>query len=68
VIPYLGLLPLLLGLRAAWRAWRERHTAVDEIPGAGNSPAVLSVAVVTFANGGDNIGLRHRPNRRTCSP
>ncbi|WP_255512796.1 cadmium resistance transporter [Kribbella sp. VKM Ac-2568] len=24
VIPYLGLLPLYLGLRAGWSAWRER--------------------------------------------
>jgi hypothetical protein len=25
VLPYLGLLPLALGLRAAWRLWRERY-------------------------------------------
>lgn len=56
VIPYLGLLPLLLGIRAGWRAWRERHdAAAAEPPGAG--PTVLSVAAVTFANGGDNIGV-----------
>lgn len=57
VIPYLGLLPLLLGLRAAWRAWRERHNADGDTPGAGNGPTVLAVAAVTFANGGDNIGV-----------
>src|SRR5215210_2695017 len=25
VLPYLGLVPLALGLRAAWRAWHERR-------------------------------------------
>jgi cadmium resistance protein CadD (predicted permease) len=59
VIPYLGLLPLLLGLRAAWRAWRERHNADDddEPVGTGNGPTILAVGAVTFANGGDNIGV-----------
>jgi cadmium resistance protein CadD (predicted permease) len=58
-IPYLGLVPLLLGLRAAWKVWRERrsdHAAgeeTDDKPGAG----VLAIATVTFANGGDNIGV-----------
>ncbi|GAA3550293.1 hypothetical protein GCM10022222_37290 [Amycolatopsis ultiminotia] len=55
-VPYLGLMPLLLGLRAAWQAWRERH-ADDELAKTGNGPAVLAVAAVTFANGGDNIGV-----------
>jgi cadmium resistance protein CadD (predicted permease) len=55
-IPYLGLLPLFLGLRAAWTTWR-RHRDADpgEEPPAG--PGVLQVATVTFANGGDNIGV-----------
>jgi cadmium resistance protein CadD (predicted permease) len=26
--PYLGLSPLALGLRAAWRLWRERHDRI----------------------------------------
>jgi cadmium resistance protein CadD (predicted permease) len=58
-IPYLGLLPLLLGLRAAWKVWREHRAgnAPDEdskgTPGVG----MLEVATVTFANGGDNIGV-----------
>ncbi|MCK2239160.1 MULTISPECIES: cadmium resistance transporter [unclassified Crossiella] len=58
VIPYLGLLPLVLGLRAGWQAWRERRSGGEdesEVPGAG--PTVAAVAAVTFANGGDNIGV-----------
>jgi cadmium resistance protein CadD (predicted permease) len=55
VIPYLGLLPLLLGIRAGWRAWRDRHAPDDETE---DRPAgILPVAAVTFANGGDNIGV-----------
>jgi cadmium resistance protein CadD (predicted permease) len=60
VMPYLGLLPLSLGLRAAWHAWRDRHgrngedgNAVEDRGG----PTVLEVSAVTFANGGDNIGV-----------
>jgi cadmium resistance protein CadD (predicted permease) len=58
VIPYLGVLPLLLGIRAAWRVWRERDDAEgDETQATSNGPAVFAVAAVTFANGGDNIGV-----------
>lgn len=59
VIPYLGLLPVALGVRAAWRAWRERRDSANEEPAAatGSGPAVFAVAAVTFANGGDNIGV-----------
>ncbi len=53
VLPWLGLVPLLLGLRAAWRVWRKDDE--DEEPDVG--PGVLAVAGVTFANGGDNIGV-----------
>lgn len=55
VVPYLGLVPLALGLHAAWRLIRPR--------GAGDSPpgdrgvGLLQVTAVTFANGGDNIGV-----------
>ncbi|MBM7774487.1 cadmium resistance protein CadD (predicted permease) [Actinokineospora baliensis] len=51
-IPYLGLLPLALGVKAAIQLWRHR----DDTPAA-TSPTILAVATVTFANGGDNIGV-----------
>ena len=59
-IAYLGLVPLLLGVRAAITAWRERHDPpgdADGSPVADRAPGVLTVAGVTFANGGDNIGV-----------
>jgi len=56
-IPYLGLLPLALGLRAAWRAWRERGDPAESASVTGKGPGVFAVAAVTFANGGDNIGV-----------
>ncbi|MFB9616073.1 cadmium resistance transporter [Kutzneria kofuensis] len=60
VIPYLGLVPLLLGLRAAWTVIRERRAggedAVDT-PAGDKGAGILQVAAVTFANGGDNIGV-----------
>jgi cadmium resistance protein CadD (predicted permease) len=57
-IPYLGLLPLLLGIRAAWDVWRSRDDpgSDDETPTVGGASA-WEVATVTFANGGDNIGV-----------
>ncbi|GAA2587167.1 cadmium resistance transporter [Winogradskya consettensis] len=58
LIPYLGLLPLFLGLRAGWSAWRTRHDdeSADGEPSE-KAPGPLQVAAVTFANGGDNIGV-----------
>ncbi len=56
VIAYFGLIPLLLGAYAAWRAWRGRGED-DEQKTAGKKVAVGTVAAVTFANGGDNIGV-----------
>ncbi|WP_414673136.1 cadmium resistance transporter [Kribbella sp.] len=54
-IPYLGLLPLLLGLRAAWTVWKHRNS--DDDPPRAKDAGILQVAMVTFANGGDNIGV-----------
>jgi cadmium resistance protein CadD (predicted permease) len=59
-IPYLGLLPLTLGLKAAWRAWKDQRDGdgdeeAEETRASGPGP--LEVAAVTFANGGDNIGV-----------
>lgn len=54
-LPYFGLIPLALGLYAAWRTWRNRGD--DEAQVAGKQVGVLTVAAVTFANGGDNIGV-----------
>ncbi|GIE78927.1 cadmium transporter [Actinoplanes philippinensis] len=57
-IPLLGLLPLALGVKAAVQAWRRRHDDDDDdSPGGDGGPGVLTVAAVTFANGGDNIGV-----------
>ncbi|MGH3580085.1 MAG: cadmium resistance transporter [Mycobacterium sp.] len=53
-IPYLGLVPLALGLRAAWDAWRGSDDDDDD---DGKNVGVWAVAAVTFANGGDNIGV-----------
>jgi cadmium resistance protein CadD (predicted permease) len=54
-VPYLGLLPLTLGIKAAVQAWRRRDDPGEEKVGRG--PKVLEIAAVTFANGGDNIGV-----------
>ncbi len=56
-IPYLGLLPLALGIRAGFQAWRQRRDPDDDTDEATGGPRALEVAAVTFANGGDNIGV-----------
>lgn len=66
-LPYLGLAPLLLGLRAAWTAWRghRRDRADSAKPEDGNGPShagdgrpgIAQTAIVTVANGTDNIGV-----------
>lgn len=55
-IPYFGLIPLTLGLRAAWQAWRGDDDD-DGAETAGRNVGVGTVAGVTFANGGDNVGV-----------
>ncbi|MCZ4511430.1 cadmium resistance transporter [Streptomyces sp. ActVer] len=58
VVPYLGLLPLALGLKAAWQAWEHRgENGGDEDRAQAGGPTSMAVAAVTFANGGDNIGV-----------
>ena len=55
-IPYFGLIPLALGLRAAWQSWRGKDDDDDEQV-TGKPISVMTVAAVTFANCGDNIGV-----------
>lgn len=58
VVAYLGLLPLALGLRAGWRVWSRRNEpASQEATPNASGVGLLTVATVTFANGGDNIGV-----------
>ena len=58
ILPYFGLIPLGLGLWAAWQAWRNRgQDDDDEAQIEGKRVSVWIVAAVTFANGGDNIGV-----------
>ncbi|WP_433371393.1 cadmium resistance transporter [Actinoplanes sp. CA-142083] len=57
VIPYLGLLPLALGIKAGVQAWRHRHDPEGDEETPDKAPRILEVASVTFANGGDNIGV-----------
>lgn len=56
-VAYFGLVPLLLGVRAAWVAWRHPRDDDDCDVGNREGVGVATVAVVTFANGGDNIGV-----------
>lgn len=56
-IPYFGLIPLALGLRAAWQSWRGHDDDDDDEQATGKPISVMTVAAVTFANGGDNIGV-----------
>jgi cadmium resistance protein CadD (predicted permease) len=50
-VRWLGVLPVLLGIRAAWLARRREDN--EPVPSSG----VLAVAAVCLANGGDNIGV-----------
>jgi cadmium resistance protein CadD (predicted permease) len=54
-IPYFGLIPLVLGGYAAWQVWRNGDEDDDAF--ADKPLSALTVAAVTFANGGDNIGV-----------
>lgn len=41
-IPYLGVLPLLLGLRTAWHAWCDRHVSTQDTAEPGAGPGMLA--------------------------
>ena len=61
-VALLGLAPLGLGLHRLWSAWRTAPSATDEadgVPAAAGSlvAQACSVAGVTAANGGDNLGV-----------
>jgi cadmium resistance protein CadD (predicted permease) len=62
VIPFLGLLPLVLGVRAAWTAWRERCSRDGSLSGdaalySASTPGAGTSAALSLGNGGDNIGV-----------
>lgn len=50
-VRWLGVLPVPLGIRAAWQAWRQD----DDEPSP--TTGLLGMAAVCFANGGDNVGV-----------
>ncbi|MET8042465.1 cadmium resistance transporter [Micromonospora sp. NPDC005215] len=57
-VPYLGLLPLALGIKTAVQTWRPRTDNADDETSTGeDAPGIAAVAAVTLANGGDNIGV-----------
>lgn len=67
-IALLGLAPLGLGLHRLWSAWRapaqmpaaegkEPGDAAPDTPGGSFIPQAISVAAITAANGGDNLGV-----------
>jgi cadmium resistance protein CadD (predicted permease) len=63
VLPLLGVLPLVLGLRAAWTAWLERagrdvaSPSDDEVRWSASGPGMGTAAAVSLSNGGDNIAV-----------
>jgi cadmium resistance protein CadD (predicted permease) len=63
MLAYFGFVPIILGLYTGFRAWRERRTPAGNkaLRAVGTEedrgPSIADVAVVTFTNGGDNIGV-----------
>ncbi|HLL02248.1 MAG TPA: cadmium resistance transporter [Myxococcaceae bacterium] len=56
-IGLLGLLPMGIGAKKLWEAWRGGEDGEEERHPAPGAHKILSVAAVTIANGGDNIGV-----------
>lgn len=66
-VGFLGLAPVIIGLMKLVQAWRD--DGQDERVGQNKAPVVrglFSVASVTIANGGDNIGV-YTPLFTTCT-
>jgi cadmium resistance protein CadD (predicted permease) len=63
VVGLLGLLPLALGIREAIELARSRRVGVDDAAAGPEAspvtrrPGILGVAMVTVANGGDNVAV-----------
>lgn len=58
-IRFMGLLPIAIGLKQLYDLWRGKDDD-DELPAenrSGRSLYFLTVLSVTFANGGDNVGV-----------
>lgn len=53
-VAYLGLVPVAIGLWSAYTAWRARDADEARAPRA---LTLWTVAAVTVANGGDNVGV-----------
>lgn len=53
----LGILPILIGARALWATWRGEDEDEPGVAAGGGRWRALTVASVTIANGGDNIGV-----------
>ncbi len=56
-IGLLGLLPIGIGVKKLWEARRGPEDDAEGAPPAPGTHKILSVAAVTVANGGDNIGV-----------
>jgi cadmium resistance protein CadD (predicted permease) len=56
-IGLLGLLPIGIGAKKLWEAWRGGEDSEEEGHPAPGAHKIFAVAAVTIANGGDNIGV-----------
>jgi cadmium resistance protein CadD (predicted permease) len=54
-IRFLGIVPILIGVRAGWLAWQRRGQPAEAE--AVKPPRMMTVAGVSLANGGDNVGV-----------
>lgn len=57
MIGTLGIIPLILGIRAIFTDDDEADEAVEQIEGRGNQSLFWTVSLVTIASGGDNLGI-----------